>query len=350
MKGKVILLASAAALMAVSVAPASAADWWENTSISGRMYYDLTTIDQKSNGAAQATNGVGFDIKRFYVGIDHKFNDVFSANITTDTEYSSAISSSNIYIKKAYLQAKLAPWLVIRAGSADLPWVPFAEGVYGYRYLENTLIDRTKYGTSADWGAHVLGDFGSIFSYQVSVINGNGYKNPTRADQMDFEGRLSAKYMGFVAAIGGYDGKRGAPHLTTTYHDATRFNALLAYTGYGARVGVEYFSTNDWNSVKTVATDKATGYSFFASYDFTPEWALFGRYDYVNPKTSAPTSIKDDYYNVGIQYTPYKMVNFSLAYKRDKVSGGSLSTSNGTIGGSTNGTYDEVGVWGNFQW
>jgi len=25
---------------------------------------------------------------------------------------------------------------------ADLPWVPFMEGLYGYRYVENTLIDR----------------------------------------------------------------------------------------------------------------------------------------------------------------------------------------------------------------
>ena len=31
------------------------------------------------------------------------------------------------------------------------------EGVYGYRYVENTLVDRIKFGNSADWGVHVLG-------------------------------------------------------------------------------------------------------------------------------------------------------------------------------------------------
>ena len=355
MKGKVLLLASAAAMMAMATGSASAADWWENTSISGRMYYDLTNIDATNTSGAVKTdstaNGTGFDIKRFYVGIDHKFNDIFSANITTDFQYSATVGATELYIKKAYLQAKLDPALVIRLGSTDLPWIPYAEGIYGYRYVENTLIDRTKFGTSADWGAHFSGDlFDKIVSYQVSVVNGNGYKNPSRADGMDFEGRISAKYDGFVAAVGGYDGKLGVTHGTTTHHDATRFDALLGYVANGAHIGVEYFSQNDWKSVKTTTTDKADGYSVFAAYDFTPEWGVFGRYDYVNPKTSTGSSVKDNYYNVGIQYQPYKMVNFSLVYKHDDAKGGSISTSNGTIGGTTKGDYNEVGLFGAFQW
>jgi hypothetical protein len=42
MKGKTILWASAFALAAGSAVPAYAAQWWENTSISGKMFYDLT--------------------------------------------------------------------------------------------------------------------------------------------------------------------------------------------------------------------------------------------------------------------------------------------------------------------
>ena len=58
--------------------------WAANTSISGRMYFNASNISQKSNGIAQTSNGTGFNIKRLYIGIDHKFDDTFSMNVTTD--------------------------------------------------------------------------------------------------------------------------------------------------------------------------------------------------------------------------------------------------------------------------
>ncbi len=59
--------------------------------------------------------------------------------------------------------------------------------------------------------------------------------------------------------------------------------------------------------------------------------------------------LKDQYFNGGIQYEAFKNVDLALVYKHDKAENGTISTSNGTIGGSTNGTYDEFGVWGVFQ-
>jgi len=146
------------AAKAENTPPTLPSGWWSNTSISGRMYWDATNIQNKANGVKVAGNGNGtnFDIKRFYVGIDHTFNNIFSANVTTDTTYDSGSGAGQIYIKKAYLQAKIDPALTIRIGSADLPWVPYVEGLYGYRYLENVMIDHTKFGTSADWGNHSL--------------------------------------------------------------------------------------------------------------------------------------------------------------------------------------------------
>ena len=157
-----------AAQAANAAPPPPPSGWWSNTSISGRMYFDVTNISNKSNGVSVTTatngangatngNGTNFDIKRFYIGIDHTFNDIYSANVTTDTTYDGTTGAGQIYLKKAYLQAKYDPAFTVRLGSADLPWVPYVEGLYGYRYLENVMIDRTKFGTSADWGVHVLG-------------------------------------------------------------------------------------------------------------------------------------------------------------------------------------------------
>jgi len=144
---------AAAAQVPVPPAPKQSPGWWGNTSISGKAFFNVSNIDQKSDGADSVQNGTQTELKRFYIGVDHKFNDVFSANITTDFRYNSNGTSKDVlvYVKKAYVQAKLSPALFVRVGSADLPWVPFAEGLYGYRFVENTLIDRTKFGTSTDW-------------------------------------------------------------------------------------------------------------------------------------------------------------------------------------------------------
>ncbi len=103
-------------------------------------------------------NGVSFDIKRFYVGIDHKFNDIFSANVTTDFTYDSSIGRDRRSTsRRPICRPTCARCSIVRLGSTDLPWIPFVEGIYGYRYVENTLIDRDHFGTSADWGVHRAG-------------------------------------------------------------------------------------------------------------------------------------------------------------------------------------------------
>ena len=341
--------------------PPAPSGWWSNTSITGRMYWDVTNISNKSNGArvTGATNGNGtnFDIKRFYVGVDHTFNSIYSANVTTDTTYDGTTGAGQLYLKKAYLQAKYDPAFTVRIGSADLPWIPYVEGLYGYRYLENVMVDRDKFGTSADWGVHVLGSlFDGIVNYQVSAVNGGGYKktpvggNTNRFNQFDFEGRISAVYQGFNLAVGGYTGKLGATSGTNTFHTAQRFDVLGAYVANGLRVGVEYFTASNWTTVTSTLSDGAHGVSGFASYNFMPEWTVFGRYDAVNPTTKTAPLKNDNYYTFGITYSPIKIVDFSLAYKHNSVGHGTLSTSNGTIGGLNGGSYNEVGIWGDFQW
>jgi len=367
--------AQAAEVAKVAAAPvpvpakAEAPGWWGDTKISGKSFLNVSNISQKSTDLAGHTtdsiqNGTQAELKRFYIGIDHKFNDVFSANLTTDFRYNTNGTSNDVlvYVKKAFLQAKLNPMLTVRVGAADLPWVPFAEGVYGYRYVENTLIDRTKFGTSSDWGVHVLGGFGNgLVNYQVSAINGKGYKTLTRASNtIDLEGRIDVHPMkNIVIAAGGYTGKLGKSNdtLTDVHHRATRFNALVAYTDKRVRAGVEYFHAKNWNNIQTSppvfipsANDSGHGWSGFASFAFNPKFNVFGRYDLVKPtKTVIALTdgrVKDRYFNVGATYKPIPPIDLSLVYKRERTNNGTIGTSNGTIGGTDHGTYSEIGLFG----
>src|SRR4051812_29785529 len=111
--------------------------WFANTTVSGKAFFNVSNIDQRSTDANGVTtdnaqNGTQAELKRFYLGVDHKFSDVFSANITTDFRYNTNGTSKDvlIYVKKAFVQAKLSPAFFVRVGSADLPWVPFVEVVY----------------------------------------------------------------------------------------------------------------------------------------------------------------------------------------------------------------------------
>ena len=413
--------AESTALAAQNAAPAQVAaaigklpkpkpTWADSTTVSGRMYFNFSNINQFANGTRSANDGTGFDIKRFYLGIDHKFSSVFAANLTMDASNVVGNTSNNnfpgaqsnagttvtipatcvtgtvactvavpaeginnnlalvgrgFYIKKAYLQATLSPALIIRAGSADLPWVPYVEGQYGYRHIENTLIDRTGFGTSADWGVHVLGDvLDKIVSYQVSVIDGGGYRNVKVTNSVDVEGRVSAQYKGVWGAVGGYTGKRGGnvqglvlPTGLTKLHTATRFDAAGGYKTALFNVGGEYFQTKDWSNVATLVEDKSTGYSVFGNVNPIPKWSAFGRYDWVKPTELTNGNLKDHYFNVGLQYEPVKIVDLALVYKRDVANNGLFGTQNGQIGGPNaagtlvggRGTYDEIGLFGQLR-
>jgi len=322
--------------------------------VDGKIFADITNIDQKNNGTDTPASGTGADVKRFYLIVNESFNSMWSAKLETDATYNSG-QQVDLYMKNAWLQASLSKAFWVRLGESDMPWIPFDESVYNFRFVENTLIDRLHFGNSADWGLHVGGDVaGKLLSYQVSVVNGAGYKNPTRSKDMDVEGRVSLQPLpGVILAIGGYTGKLGqdknATPAVTTYHTANRVDALAAYVNGGLRLGVEYFSANDWNNVTKTASDKADGTSVFASYDFTPMWGVFGRWDEAKLSKDLAPGLKDQYFNIGAVAHPLKNVDVALVYKHEKMDGGpstaTFATTNGSPFSEADGKYDEIGIW-----
>jgi hypothetical protein len=188
-------------------------------------------------------------------------------------------------------------------------------------------------------------------NYAVSVVDGAGYRNPQRSDTVDVEGRVSATYNNFTVAVGGHSGKLGKDVFPAiTDHTASRYDVLAAYVDKKFRVGAEYFTADNWNTVTTLAKDSSDGYSVWGSYNLTDQVSAFARGDWEKPSKDINPRMRDTYYNLGINWEPVKIVDLALVYKHDDVQHGSLSTGNGTIGGSVKGSYDEVGVFGQFRW
>jgi hypothetical protein len=312
------------------------ASWADDTKVGGTMYVDFTNLDQTSNGAKTDSSGTGLDVKRFYLSIDHKFNDIWSANLTTDFNYSSTDGETQLFVKKAYIQGAFDKLATLRVGSANMPWIPFDEDEYGYRFVENTLIDRLKFGNSADWGLHLLGDNG-LFNYQVSVIDGGGYKHPVRSNSVDFEARVGLQPVnGLMIAVGGYTGDLGKDtSAVPASHDAHRYDALIAYNANGIRLGAEYFRATDWNNVTTPLGDSADGWSAWGSYDFGTA-SIFARYDRAKLSKDLDPNLKDTYYNFGVAFPLTKGVRVALAYKHENLGDNA----------AVNTKSREIGAWG----
>ena len=311
------------------------------TTISGKIFFDFTNIEAKTaDGTKVNPSGFGTDVKRFYLGATHTFNKVWSMNINTDSGYSSGTGAVSTFIKTAYIQAKLDPMAIVQIGSANMPWIPFVEDNYGFRYVENTLTDRLHMANSADWGVHLLGSNGMV-SYNVAAVNGGGYKNPGRSKSADFEGRVSIEPVkGLTLAVGGYSGKQGKDSNTApvSTHTASRYSLLAVYTTKAYRLGAEYFSEDNWGYTAASATDKADGYSVFGNVTLSGPFAAFARYDEAKPSKTLFSSEKDKYFNVGVQYHAYKGVDLALVYKNERI--------DNPASASQVAKYDEIGLFG----
>jgi hypothetical protein len=375
------------------------------TTIGAQVFLDVSHIKEEQNGKEIPPTGTGFDVKRAYLIINHKFNDVWSANLTTDAQYisstagtgfsNSATSNSGgvteIFIKRLYLQAKLNDAFVVHAGSYTSPWIGYLEQeLYGYRFIEKTQTDRLGYASTSDWGLNATGVAGNdgLIGYSASVVNGGGFKNPTRTKDVDFEGRIGIKPVDWLMfGIGYYNGHLG--QITSTTSDfakntASRFDVAAGVHVAGFRAGAEYFNAKNYKAasattgilsgpggvvvatnvtpalpIGSVKSDKADGVSGWVSYNFDEQWSVFGRYDRAKLSKTINPDLKDTYFHLGVDFKPIKQVDVALVYKDEKVDNGSISIGSGdgnssyTIGGTgvaktgptTDGTFKEIGIY-----
>lgn len=358
-----------------------------NTTVGGQVFFDFSNISNQSNNVDVAPTGTGFDVKRGYLIADHQFSNIWSANLTTDLQYSSSTTAGSggvteVFIKKLYLQGKFDDLFALNVGAYTSPWAPFVETLYEYRWVEKTQTDRLGFANTADWGFNASGATvggGPGFNYSVSAVNGGGYKNPSRSKYVDVEARAAfIPFEGATIAVGGYSGHLGQVNVSNENFDtntAHRYDVALNYRIAGFNVGAEYFDAKNYKTAntttglfgtsavvaaaanKTVATDEASGESVWASYAFTEQYSVFARYDNAKLSKDVVAGLKDEYYHIGVAYKPIKNLDVGLVYKNEKVLDGATTIGSGdansslTIGGvstTTSGTYSEVGIF--TQW
>jgi hypothetical protein len=419
-----------AAILASCAAATSAyaVDIGENTTVGGQAFFDFTNISDhqgQANGTdpAVAPSGTGFDVKRFYLIVDHQFNDIFSADLTTDAQYASNTtvvtgatvtctggakptgttcpagssvasvtptttsvntggSATEVMVKYLYVAAKLNDALTVHVGSYAMPWVQYVDGITGYRWVEKSVGDRLSLASTADWGVNASGSFSNnLVGYSASVVDGGGYKNPTRTKYPDFEGRVTSKPFSWLdVGVGYYNGHLGQVTVANENYasnNATRWDGLVSVNYAGFRVSGEYIDAKNYKTVNSLTAgvfgtqdvvassptavlnnDAAKGYSFLASYAFNATWNVFARYDNVNLSENVLPNLKDKFYDAGIDYKALKSLDLALVYKNEQVYNGAATigsadaNSSYVIGGAnstTTGTFREVGIYAQYK-
>lgn len=304
-----------------------------------KVFLDVTHLDQTTHGQRTKASGTGADVTRLYLNLDHAFSPVWSAHVTSDINWMRDASPTDPWLRHAYVQGAFSKALILQLGVADLPWAGFVNSWSGYRYVDRELVTRLKFGTPSDWGVHVLGSAGACdqWQYATSMISGSSFKRPRTGDRPDFETRVAWQPSAqTVLAIGAYDGtlaQDGGAHVAR--HTARRWDAMAAWRSARFRLGAQYFRADDWNQVRAIASDRASGWSTWASMQVALRWTVFARHDRADTSERLDPTRHERYSQLGLEYRVNRNVQVAAVIKRQRLANRAMSLA----------AANEAGLW-----
>ncbi len=303
------------------------------------------------------SHNTGFKLKRGYITLKSKLNDVFSVRYTQDiTVDKEGKDAGNVETRVKYLYLKVTPklnskvftGLWIEAGLAHTPWVDFEQKINPYRIQGTMFSDRSGLFSSADFGFTVGGNIGPkmdkdflkrvsgamqgrYLSYVVGVYNGGGYSSLEKNNNKIVQGRLSWRPLPTalpqlqVSACANYG--KGNSDLNPDY---IQYLGMLSYVSQHLTITAQAVTGKGDRRARYVdgidpskALDN-DGYSAFAEYKFSSSFplAIFARYDnfkVYNTETQVSKYFKDtERYIGGLAYTLTKGVRLVVDAEYEK--------------------------------
>lgn len=317
--------------------------WLSRTTFSGTSYFRYSR--EFEPGAKDAN---AFDFDRIYFIFRSQITDRVSLRFTMEAgEKRDGAGYFDVATKHFFIEVAKFPFASSRlaAGLADLPWVPYEEGIWGYRFQGKVFADREGYLTSTDLGfgwkvelPKKTGDF------HLSVVNGEGWSKPEVGKYKDVHLRFTltpfrsgwAKdvFFGAFGSTGAYDGiAAGRPD------ERQRVILQAGYRGKFVRLMSSYLWANDPAS-KMVARHPslaalgnqlahARGFSVFGVAnlgifsDKAGKWELMVRHDRLDPDRALVNNGHQRWI-IGGSYRWNQYIQTLLDYERVWVDSGAL--------------------------
>jgi hypothetical protein len=262
-----------------------------------------TTLNKNGNNRS-------FEITRAYLGYEYSFSKYFSSKVTLDVgDPGVGKLQMTAYVKNAFLQYKKNGFAA-RFGMFAVDEYSLQEKVWGYRYLYKSFQDAYNFSASADLGAAFEYSPAEFISFDVSVLNGEGYKRIQADSTFKATFGLTLKpFKGFLI--------RGYYDVMKHNYAQSTLSFFAAYSINGFRAGAEY--NNQKNNGMLNGHD-FSGVSFYASQSFAEKYSFFLRYDNLKSKTIADAPSPWNYtkdgqaFIAGFDYSPVKGVKLAPTY------------------------------------
>jgi hypothetical protein len=253
---------------------------------------------------------MAFEITRVYLGYEYFLSENISSRVNIDVgDPGVGKLQMTAYIKNAYVQYKKEGFSA-RFGMIGADQFKLQEKQWGYRYLLKSFQDEYGFGPSADLGAAIAFAPSEYISFDISVLNGEGYKN-LQSDSIfkTTAGLTITPIKGFV--LRGYFDRMKNDFAQTS---------MALYAGYSNKTfksGIEYNIQKN-NSMKDNLD--FSGISIYASLGLAKKISIFTRYDKLWSTTltgdSNPWNNNRDgqLFVAGFDYSPTKGVKIAPTY------------------------------------
>ncbi|MDX8413431.1 MAG: hypothetical protein R8J85_05030 [Mariprofundales bacterium] len=332
--------------------------------VEGLVFTDLTQAITKQDGVKTARSS-GVSVSRTYLTTKYSFNDDWMFRVTLDSVLVPSTTAlkkqNNIFLKYAYLQGKIfGDAAVLRLGLSHTPWIDHEEHLWGHRYLSNVLTDTLGYEASSDAGIGLKGKLmDDMIDYWVVAVNGRGYDNTAKSDAIDYSGRIGLHLMEGLTIDAqyraGYHGNRSFNVAPNGKQTLGQF--MVTYGTHDYRIGANYLTNRDDTGAKDKSAAKNTNfkntaYGVWGYGKVMNGFGVVGRYEREDGQpiaglTATQFKQKRTRYLAGIEYSPTKHVDFTLAYDNTKQTALGYSNTAGAKTGIQEDT--KIGLWSQFK-
>jgi len=275
-----------------------------------------------SNSSNNKSNN-GFEVSRAYLGYKYDFSPNFSGKIVFDIANTASLKPSayTAFLKNAYAEYS---YQLVKAdfGLIGENMFSLQESVWGKRYLYKSFQDQYGFGSSADLGAKINLQFTPDISLDLSVLNGEGYKNVQADSTVLVAAGLTVKPLKnlYARVYTDYMKKEVAQ---------TSFNAYVGYKSKKGNISAEYNLQNGHGMIKD---QNFSGLSLYGTLNLAKQFSVFARYDHlssdkIGTATNGWNSKDGQVYIAGAEFVPVKGIQIAPNIRYSDLTVGESTTS-----------------------
>ena len=272
-------------------------------------------------GLGKANDVSGFNLTRSRLGYDYQATASLKATVVLD------INVFDDNTRTANFHYAMLEWtcenLSLSGGLIYLSQFEAQEAFWGRRYIEKSFQDLYGFGHDSDLGLKLKYRFVDWLSADFAVTNGEGTLNLNNNNRYKYGFGITAKPVDGLTLRAYADLYSKSPDLyppsgpTASYKNQGTVALFAGYSNDMFSLGAEY--NNQVNRSFLKGCDYS-GLSVYAGVPVNEKLGFYGRYDYVDTKTSEGVAYEWSFVNknalvAGLEYKPTSQLSISPNYR-----------------------------------